>query len=199
MLVARMHVGCAIDLPKPRVELELGRRRHRRITGPAGAVLFACMFLPAVKGCSAPIYPIEAPMFLPPYLFGLVFSAAAAVWTVRSMRHVMRALRAVTVASVLASTVTLLIAPQVGMIELLAAVSVLATIGWSGHSERRMAISALIVGTLNTLWFGMWASSAEAMLGVYMAAGGSIVLLLGSCVWLFDLALIRPERTIHLA
>ena len=38
-----MHVGCAIDLPRPRVELELGRRRHRRITvRPACCCSRAC-------------------------------------------------------------------------------------------------------------------------------------------------------------
>lgn len=188
-----MHVGCAIDLPRPRVELELGRRRHRRITGPAGLLLFACMFLPAVKGCSAPVYPIETPMFLPPYLYGLVFAAAAATFTARGMRRAIDGLRLVTVASILGATVTMLLAPPVGVVELFAAVAVLATIGWSGHSERRAAIASLIISTMCTLWFGLWATTSEAMLGVYLAALGSVGLLVGSLVWLGEaIAAKRP-------
>ena len=188
-----MHVGCAIDLPRSRVELELGRRRHRRITGPEGLLKFACMFLPAEKGCSAPVYPIETPMFLPPYLYGLVFAAAAATFTARGMRRTIGALRVVTIASILGATVTMLLAPPVGVVELFAAVAVLATIGWSGHSERRAAVASLIISTLCTLWFGLWATTSEAMLGVYLAAVASGALLLGSCLWLGEaIAAKRP-------
>lgn len=188
-----MHVGCAIDLPRARVELELGRRRHRRITGPAGLVLFACMFLPAVKGCSAPVYPIETPMFLPPYVYGLVFAAAAMTFTARGMRRAVDALRVVTIASILGATVTMLLAPPIGVVELFASVAVLATIGWSGHSERRAAIASLVVSTLCTLWFGLWAMTTEAMVGVYLAAGASAALLVGSCIWLGEaIAAKRP-------
>lgn len=188
-----MHVGSAIELPKARVVPELGRRRHRRITGPAGAILFACMFLPAVKGCEAPVYPIEAPMFLPPYLFGLAFAVAAGVWTARGMRHAIRGLRAVTVLAILGSAVTMLLVPPVGVVELFAGVAVLAAIGWSGYSERRAAIAALVVGTLCTLWFGLWASTRDAMIGVYLAALGSVGLLAGAAIWLVEAS--PPTRT----
>lgn len=188
-----MHVGSAIDLPAARVDLQLGRRRHRRLTGPAGAILFACMFLPAVKGCEAPVYPIQAPMFLPPYLFGLAFAACAGVWTVRGMRHAIRALRAVTLLAIVTSAVTLLLAPPVGVVELFAGVAVLAAIGWRGHSERRAAVAALIVGVLSTLWFGLWASTREAMIGVYLATLGSAGLVAGALVWIADAS--PPRRT----
>ncbi|MBV8762397.1 MAG: hypothetical protein JO257_34250 [Deltaproteobacteria bacterium] len=172
-----------------RVELELGRRRHRRITGPAGAILFACMFLPAVKGCSAPVYPIEAPIFLPPYLFGLAFMLAAWAWTVRGLHRAVRVMRAVTFAAIACATVTLLFAPPIGAVELGIGAFVLATLGWSGCSERRVALSALIVGALGTLWFGLWASTEEAMIGVYLATFGSAALVVGACTWLVDLSL----------
>ena len=184
-----MQLGVAIDLPVPRVELELGRRRHRRITGPAGAILFACMFLPAVKGCSAPVYPIEAPIFLPPYLFGFAFMIAAWAWTVRGLHRAVRVARGVTFASIACSTLTLLIAPPVGVVELAISVFVLATLGWSGCSERRLACAALVVGALGTLWFGLWSSTEEAMIGVYLATLGSAALVVGACTWLIDLSL----------
>jgi hypothetical protein len=188
-----MHVGCAIDLPRPRVVPELGRRRHRRITGPAGAILFACMFLPAVKGCDAPVYPIEAPMFLPPYLFGLAFAACAGVWTTRGMRHAIRGLRAVTLLAIAGSAVTLLLAPPVGVVELFAGVCVLAAVGWSGDSERRAALAAIVVGALCTMWFGFWACTREALIGVYLATIGSVGLLAGALVWLVEAS--PPRQT----
>ena len=151
------------------------------------------MFLPAVKGCLAPVYPIETPMFLPPYLYGLVFAAAAATFTARGMRRAIDGLRLVTVASILGATVTMLLAPPVGVVELFAAVAVLATIGWTGHSERRAAIASLIISTMCTLWFGLWATTSEALLGVYLAALGSVGLLVGSLVWLGEaIAAKRP-------
>jgi hypothetical protein len=179
-------VASAVELPRARVELELGRRRHRWITGPAGMVLFACLFLPAVKGCGTPVYPVETPMFLPPYLYGLAFSLAAMTITVRRMRHAIRGLRAVTFTAIAGSAVTLLLAPPVGVVELFASITVLAIIGWSGHSERRAAFSALAVGTLCTLWFGLWSSTEEAMIGVYLATLGSAGLVAGSLVWLAE-------------
>lgn len=176
----------AVDLPRPRVELQLGRRRHRWLTGPAGLALFACMFLPAVKGCGSPVYPIETPMFLPPYLYGLAFGAAGMTITVRGMRHAIRGLRVVTFAAIAISAVTLLLAPPVGVVELFAAICVLAIIGWAGHSERRAAIAAVIVGALSTLWFGLWSATAEALVGVYLATLGSAGLLAGGLVWLAE-------------
>jgi hypothetical protein len=173
-------------MPRARVELELGRRRHRWITGPAGMVLFACLFLPAVKGCGAPVYPVETPMFLPPYLYGLAFSLAALTVTVRGMRHAIRGVRAVTLTAIAGSAVTLLVAPPVGVVELFASVGVLAILGWSGCSERRAAFAALAVGLLCTLWFGLWSATEEAMVGVYLATLGSAGLVAGSLLWLAE-------------
>ena len=179
-------MASAVELPRARIELELGRRRHRWITGPAGMVLFACLFLPAVKGCGAPVYPVQTPMFLPPYLYGLAFSLAAMTITVRGMRHAIRGLRAVTFAALAGSAVTLLLAPPIGVALLFASVAMLAILGWSGHSERRAAFTALAVGVSCTLWFGLWSTTEEAMIGVYLAALGSAGLVAGSLLWIAD-------------
>lgn len=154
-------------------------------------VLFACLFLPAVKGCDAPVYPVQTPMFLPPYLYGLAFSLAAMTITVRGMRHAIRGLRAVTFAALACSAVTLLLAPPIGVALLFASVTMLAILGWSGHSERRAAFTALAVSVLCTLWFGLWSATEEAMIGVYLATLGSAGLVAGSLVWIADMSASR--------
>src|SRR5438477_10197981 len=95
----------AVEPPKARQELELGRRRHRRLTAPAGLLLFACLFLPAVKGCSAPLYPYEMPMFVPPYVYGLALAIGAATVSARRLRRAITAIRAITIATAVGSGV----------------------------------------------------------------------------------------------
>lgn len=180
----------AVDPPRPRVELSLGRRHHRRFTVPSGLLLFACMFLPAVKGCSAPVYPLEMPMFLPPYLYGLAFAVGALSLSARAMRHTITAVRAITVITIMGSGVLLLVAPGLGLVEMLAGALLLAAIGWGGHSERRAASAATLIGALCTTWFGLWASTPDALLGVYLSFAASVGLLLGGLVWLGETAVV---------
>lgn len=186
----------AVETPPARLEPELGPRRHRRITGPAGAILFACLFLPAVKGCHDPVYPLEAPMFLPPYLYGLVFACAGAAVTARGLRRVISALRAITLLTIAGSLVLTLVLPPVGIVELVASTLVLVAIDWTGHSERRAAVAASVIGGFCTLWFGMWSSSSDALAGVYLATCGSVALLVGGLVWLVETALVRPASIV---
>src|SRR5437763_15962688 len=80
-------------------------RRHRRLTGLSGLLLFACMFLPAIKGCHQPVMAYEVPPFVPPYLYGLVFALIAIVWTPRSLAFGVLALRVLGALVVIASAV----------------------------------------------------------------------------------------------
>lgn len=174
----------AVDLPRARVDLELGRRRHRRITGPAGVLLFVCLFLPAVKGCSEPVYPATMPMFWHPYLYGLVFALGTARATVRSLRHTVVALRILAWLTVVGGALLLVAAGPLGLAELLLGALLLAIIGRSGCSERRVALTAILVGALSLLWFGLWSATPDALVGVYVSALASAGLLAGGLVWL---------------
>jgi hypothetical protein len=109
------------------------------------------------------------------------------------MRHAIRGLRAVTLLAIAGSAVTLLLAPPVGVVELFAGVCVLAAVGWSGDSERRAALAAIVVGALCTMWFGFWACTREALIGVYLATIGSVGLLAGALVWLVEAS--PPRQT----
>src|SRR4051812_32980624 len=119
----------AVDLPRPRVELELGRRRHRRITVPSGLVLFLCLFLPAVKGCNEPVYPITLPMLWHPYLYAVVIAVGTLFPTVRSIRRTVIALRVLAWLTILGSAALATFAGAIAFLELLAGGVLLAAIG----------------------------------------------------------------------
>jgi hypothetical protein len=165
------------------VDPQLPRRRHRRITGPAGLLLFACMFVPAVRGCHEPIYPIETPMFLPPYLYGLAFACGALALTRRGLRAAILAVRAITVLTILGSIVLSALAPAIGLVELLAAAVVVLAI-WGDVTERRAATAMALIGAICTVWFAAWTSTPEALIGVELSLVASLGLLFGGLWWL---------------
>ncbi|HEY5945779.1 MAG TPA: hypothetical protein VIV40_09820 [Kofleriaceae bacterium] len=175
-----------MDLPRPRVELELGRRRHRRITGPAGLLLFVCLFLPAVKGCNETVYPMSMPMFWHPYIYGLVLALATASVTVRHLHYTVLALRILAWLTVVGSAVFVVFAGGVALVELIVGALLLAAIGSRGVSERRVAVTTIAIGALSLLWFGLWVATPDAMVGVYLSAAASVGLLAGGLVWLVE-------------
>ena len=188
----------AVDLPRPRVELELGRRRHRRLTAPAGLLLFACLFLPAVKGCGEPVYPTAMPMFWHPYIYGLVLAAGAATVTVRHLHYTVLALRILAWLTIVGSALLIAVAGGVALVELLVGVLLLGAIGrppchraapaglrsgGCGCAERRVALTAVAIAAVSLLWFGLWVATPEAMIGVYVSTVASAGLLVGGLVW----------------
>ncbi len=176
----------AVEPPRARVEREVGPRRHRRITGPSGLLLFVCMFLPAVKGCGAPVYPLEMPMFLPPYVYGIAFAIGASVFTARGLRLYISALRWITIMTVAGAALMTFLLPPVGIVELLVATVLLAAIGLDGYSERRAATMTTAIGVVCTMWFGLWSASSDALLGVYLSLVASLGLWIGGLVWIAE-------------
>ncbi|HEX5064421.1 MAG TPA: hypothetical protein VFV99_33830 [Kofleriaceae bacterium] len=180
------HYTSAVDLPRPRVDLELGRRRHRRITGPSGLLLFVCLFLPAVKSCGEPVYPLAMPMFWHPYIYGLVLALATVRGTVRHVHYTVIALRILAWLTVVGAALLGLFAAGVALVELFVGALLLAAVGRRGTSERRVAVTTVLVGALSLLWFGLWGITPDAMLGVYLSVGASAGLLVGGLVWLVE-------------
>jgi hypothetical protein len=183
-----------VEPPPERVDVELGRRRHRRLTGPSGLLLFLAMFLPFAKGCDdpRPMYPFEVPLFVPPYLFGLVFAGAAATGTVRGMRTAIGVLRAMTVGAFAASALIFITNPLLGVAAVLASALMLAAIDSKGYAERRAAGGAILLGACGTLWFGLSATASEALAGVYVALAASLGLVAGGMVWLVEASAVPP-------
>jgi hypothetical protein len=167
-------------------------RRHRRLTGLSGLLLFACLFLPAVKGCHQPVMAYEVPPFLPPYLYGLVFALIAIAWTPRSLAVGVLALRVLGSLVVIGSVVLVVIAPPIGVIELMIGALLLVTVGLFGTTEPRVVASGIMVGVVCVIWFGCWAMTPEALIGVYLSLVSSLGLLAGCLAWLRELVRRSP-------
>jgi hypothetical protein len=178
--------GWPVDVPRAHV-LEVGHRRHRRITAPSGLLLFACMFLPAVNSCGTSVYPTDMPYFWHPYVYGLVLALASGALTAHSVRLAVRAVRALAWLAIAGGVGLLLVSTGLGSVELGLGAILLAAIGIRGHAERRLAISGIVVSVLCLLWFGLWSGSKDALVGVYLSLGASIFLLAGSLLWLSEI------------
>lgn len=168
-----------------------GVRVHRRLCGLSGILLFACMFLPAVRGCHGPLTPLQVPPFLPPYLYGLVFALIAMSRTSRGLSYGAIALRVLAGLVVLGSTVLVVIVPPIGIVELIAGIILLATVGLSQPTETRVAATGIVIGLVSIVWFGIWSVGADALIGVYLSLASSIGLFAGCLAWLRALV-VRP-------
>jgi hypothetical protein len=177
----------AVDLPRRVLVPQVGRRRHRRITGPAGLLLFVCLFLPAVKGCHETVYPISMPVVIHPYVYGIVFALGASTLTVRGIRHTIEALRVLAYLTLAFGLALVPLRPGTGVLELVAGSVLLALVGRTGYSERRAALTAIAIGMLSLLWFGLLASTAVALVGVYLSVVAAVGLLVGGLVWLAEI------------
>lgn len=177
----------AVELPV-RPMIPPGRTRQARpLVGVSGLVLFACMFLPAVRGCDAPMTPLEVPPFLPPYLYGGVF-ALLAVWrTARGLGIGVTLLRALSLIVVMGSILVIVLAPPIGVVELTLGCVLLVIVGLVGRSEARVAVMGIAVGVISVVWFGFWTTTPEALIGVHLALASSLGLLAGCLGWLRDL------------
>jgi hypothetical protein len=181
-------IAGAIEPPPSRVVPTIGTRRHRPLTGTAGLLLFVCMFMPALKGCSStPVLPLDVPPFLPPYLYGLVFAIVALARTHQGLAAGVLALRVLGATVAFSGFVVFLVAPAVGIVELTVGLGLLAAIGSRGSSEARIALSVVVMGLVCTSWFALWAMAPDALLGVHLSLASSSGMLLGGLVWTFEL------------
>src|SRR4051812_9938433 len=183
----------------PDVRPYASQRRHRPLTGTAGLLLFACMFMPALKGCgSTDVMPLELPPFLPPYLYGLVFAFAVQARTQRGLVASIVALRLLATLVACAGFVVFLISPAIGIVELTVGAALIVAIGGRGYTEQRLALTAILMGAVCTFWFGMWTLTGDALLGVHLALVSSVGLLVGGAWW-YGEVLLRRRSTVPVA
>lgn len=179
--------SAAVEPPIPYVTPVSRARRHRTLTGMSGILLFACMFLPAIKGCNHPVMPYEVPPLLPPYVYGLVFALFAMSGSSRGLAFGVAALRVMAVLVVAASVVLVVVVPAVGALALMIGTVLLVIVGLSGTTEARIAGTGIAVGLISMIWFGFWSVTPDALLGVYLSLASSVGLFVGSLEWLREL------------
>lgn len=166
-------------------ELRL-RRRTRPLLGVSGAVLFACMFLPATHVCGNATYPLEEPFFIPPYLVGL----ALAIIAIARSRAVFGAgvwlLRITMLAVTLETLVWLYEEPSSGIVAVTIALTIQGALGIKQIVERRIAIATIGIAVVMSVWFFMVASPPDGMIGGELSFGASIALLIAAIMWTSD-------------
>lgn len=150
-------------------------------------LLFACMFLPAVRSCGTSVYPTDMPYFWHPYIYGLALAVASFALTAHSVRLAVRTLRVLAYVAIAGGAGLLLLSTGLGAIEIGLGAVLLGAIGLRGHAERRLAITGIVISAMCLLWFGLWAGSKDALVGVYLSLGASIFLLTGSLLWLSEI------------
>lgn len=175
----------AVELPARRIVP--GQRRPRPLIGLSGLLLFACMFLPAIRGCESAVTPLDTPPFLPPYIFGLVLAVIALWRTARGLAVGVHALRLAAVLVVVGSVVVTMLAPPIGLTELVLGCVLLAVLGVYDASERRVAAAGMAISMICILWFGFWSITPDALVGVHLSLIASIGLFAGSVAWLHEL------------
>lgn len=180
-------LATAVDLPLVRSVPGTRIRRHRRVTGLSGILLFACIFLPAIDACGT-VRPYELPPLAPPYLFGLVFALIAMSRTPRALARGIVVLRALSVLVGCAGVMVTVIAPQIGVPEIALGAALIAVLGVAHTTEARVATAAIVVSAVSMLWFAVWCFDDGALAGIYLSLASAGGLLAGAVLWRCELA-----------
>jgi len=170
----------------PALDAPTVARRQRRFALPTGLVLAVCIFLPTVRVCGSPTYPISMPPFWTPYLLGIGVAILGGARTLRGVRTGQIFVEVVMAISCLGWGVAALFGGREGVM----AAIVIGSIGaaffriarW-GTREERAAHLTIFCGLLCTPWFALWAFDADGMFGAWVSLCASIAIFFAGLEW----------------
>jgi hypothetical protein len=161
-------------------------RRQRFLVLPPGLVLALCIFLPALRVCGKPTYPIAMPPFWSPYLLGVVVAILAASRTRAGLRGGLAAAQIVMGLTGFGwAAMALWAGPDAapwGVVMVAAAVGFL-VLARRGSLEQRAARVVIAIGVVCTPWFALLASDHDAMIGAWVSVVASIAIAVGGLEW----------------
>ena len=170
----------------PPVEAVRRRRRyrHRPVLGASGIVMFVCLFLPAMRTCDHPDYPLDHfPYFTAPYFLGLAIATFAFVVGPRTLALAFAVTRAL-LAAVLVGALSMVVeAPVFAIFEVCIALGFIAIVGVRRRDEHALSIFAVALGAAETCWFLMVAAPPDGMIGGQLALVAGIGTMLGGMLW----------------
>ncbi len=170
-------------------------RRARGLALPTGVVLALCIFLPALRVCGSPTYPITMPPFWSPYLLGV-----GVAWLAGA-----RTLRGAAAALIFVKALIALTAVGWGVIACWSSDGVPFGAGFLGIGalflaathrgpfEERAARATIGTGAICTAWFAALAFDPDGMVGAWISFGASLALVVLGLEWRRRARLDRDE------
>lgn len=163
--------------------IRVGRRVHRLITVPAGAVVVACVFLPFVTDCDHTVTrPADHPILWP--WFGL--AALIAIGAVVPRRAWARAFALIVELAWYGTALVWIAATGDGLGALLGALAIAAMVAVRAavrDAEARLASEAVLVAVVCGGVFSAAALFLDGRVGAELAMIGEGWLLIGAIVW----------------
>ncbi|MCE9577757.1 MAG: hypothetical protein K8W52_31780 [Deltaproteobacteria bacterium] len=171
------------------------RRSRRLFALPSGIVLVVAIFLPVVKVCGDPAYPIQVPFVWGPYVLGGLVIAMALAGTARGLRGLVITAQAIVALQWggfgLAMFQDVSGAPW-GLL-LLAAVVAFWYGTRRGDREQGAANAVIGIGLVCLPWFALFAFDKDGMWGAWVSLGAALAVIGSGLEWRRELRLARTE------
>jgi len=170
--------------------------RRKRLALPFGVVLALCIFMPALRVCGTPTYPISMPPFWSPYVLGALVAALAAARTRGGMRGLVIAIASVVAVTAFGWGVVAMSSIEgaaIGVAILAFGVAFVVTVR-KGPVEERAARATIGVGIMCTPWFTLLAFDPDGMWGAWVSLVASLALIFAGLDWRRRLRLARADQ-----
>ena len=159
----------------------------------SGLTLFVCLFLPAVQICGTSEMPLDRPGSIPPYIYGAAFVVCAMLGPARwAVRLAVALLWLVTCAYALFAMSMIAAIEPLGVVELLAALGVMVTLGGAAR-ESRLALVPVVVGVGSAVWFSILLATGEARYGAWLSFASAFGVAIAGLLWRYDITAEDPS------